>query len=338
MWELSRSFPRQLQEGLKAVPRHNFAERPGPPLALVGMGGSGIAGELLASLAARVGESPVLPVRDFALPAWVRPPASAVLVSYSGGTAETLAAYDEAGRRGVPRAVLASGGELIERAKRDQVLHVQVPAGQPPRASLGYLFGGLAGLLRHAVPSVARDLPREASSLEARAGEFSSPEGAPAALARGWAGHGDLWVYAPDALAAVARRWKSQVEENTKRVSHFDVYPELQHNAVVGWSGTPREAAAEHYVVVLRGQGGGEAMSRRCDYLVNYLRDRGARVAEATSVARGDLGELLDLVWQGDYLSLWAARELGVDPLPVKIIEEMKAALSSAPGARSRSR
>jgi glucose/mannose-6-phosphate isomerase len=331
MWELAASFPRQLRDGQKAVPRHNFAERPGLPIAVVGMGGSGIAGELVANLAAGEAESPVLPLRDFALPGWVSSHAASVFVSYSGNTAETLAAYDEAGRRGVPRAAIASGGELITRAKRDKVLHVQIPAGQPPRSSLGYLLGGLIGILRHAIPSLERDLAREADALGSRATEYAGEGAAPARLAEAWGARGDLWVYAPQGLAAVARRWSTQIEENAKRMAHFDTVPELLHNAVVGWSEMGREDAERRFVVVLRPRSAGEAISRQLDFVIGLMKERGARVVEVTSSSRSPLGEALDLVWQGDYVSLHAARRLGVDPLPVAIIERLKAALAAPP-------
>ncbi|MDE1838057.1 MAG: hypothetical protein KGJ23_15770 [Euryarchaeota archaeon] len=334
MWEFASSFPRQLKEGLRSVPRHNFAARPGVPIATVGMGGSGIAGELLSSLAARGGESALLPVRDFVLPAWVRPPVPVVFVSYSGNTAETLGAYEQARARGLPRAVIASGGRLIELAKEDGVLHVQVPPGQPPRASLGYLFGALAGILREVLPEVDRDLPRVADGLSARSEEFSSDSGLAGKLATAWGGDRDLWVYATDPLLPVARRWKTQAEENAKRLGHFDAVPELLHNAVVAWDAMPKAEAQGRFVAILHAAGEGEATVRRVDYLARSLGAQGAKVELVVPRSRGALGEMLELVWLGDYVSLWAARRRRVDPLPVPAIDKMKVALGgSAPRA-----
>lgn len=330
MWELAASFPRQLEDGLKSVPRHDLPVRSGVPVAVCGMGGSGIAGELLSGLAGRSGECPIVQVRDFVLPAWVRPPVPAVFLSYSGGTAETLSAYDEAGRRGVTRAVIASGGPLMERARADRVLHVQVPPGLPPRASLGYLMGALVGLLREAIPGIDRELPRVAESLRARTEEFAGDGGRASVLADAWGGKRDLWVYAPEPLVAVARRWKTQAEENAKRLGHFDSVPELLHNAIVAWDVLGKAEAEGRFVAILRGRSEGEAMHRRIDYLSEALRGQGARVETVSPEARGALGELLELVWLGDYVSLWSAKRRGVDPLPVRGIDRMKQSMPSA--------
>ncbi len=335
MWALAAAFPRQLRDGLRSVPRHDFALRPGVPVAVAGMGGSGIAGELLASLASRESETPLLPVRGSHLPTWVRPPVPLVAVSYSGDTAETLASFEEAGRRGVERAVVASGGRLGELAKKEGLLQVQVPGGQPPRASLGYLMGALAGVLREALPGTVRDLPRASESLDARAEEFSGGSGRPRAIAEAWGGARDLWVYAPDALAAVARRWKTQAEENAKVLSHFDTFPELLHNAIVPWEVLAPERARDRFVVLLRGGGEGPEADGRAQYLERALREKGVGVETYASPSRGALAELLDLLWAADYVTLWSARLRGVDPVPIMGIDRMKRTLSAPPAARA---
>lgn len=335
MWELTASFPRQLREGVKSVPRHTFAERPGLPIALGGMGGSGIAGELLANMASATAEAAIVPVRDFALPAWAQNGSPVVCVSYSGNTAETLALFREAGRRGLPRAVIASGGDLITAAQKEGVLAVQVPAGQPPRASLGYLLGALVGVLRHVLPSIERELPRVAEGLEARKEEFSGRSGRAAGLAEAWGTGRELWVYAPEPLSGVARRWKTQAEENAKVLGHFDLLPELLHNAVVAWDQVAREEGARRFVALLRESSEPVERARQTDFLSRLLRERGVAVEEVRATSRGRLAEVLELVWLGDYLSLWSARARQVDPLPVPVIQRMKTELALEPSAAS---
>src|SRR4051794_40258503 len=67
---------------------------------VAGMGGSGIAGDVLAALAAPAAQAPVFVQREPGLPGWVGAADVVVAVSCSGGTQETLAATDEAVRRG----------------------------------------------------------------------------------------------------------------------------------------------------------------------------------------------------------------------------------------------
>lgn len=327
VWALTAAFPEQLKGGLAAVPSHRFAVSSPGGVLVAGMGGSGIAGELLASVASESGEHPLFPVRDFRLPSWAKPPLPAVFVSYSGTTAETLSTYEEARRLGLPRAVIASGGPLLEMARKDSVLAVEVPGGQPPRASLGFLLGALAGVLRYALPSAERDLPLEIGPLTARGRELANPSGPSARIVSAWEGKGGLWTYASDLLLPVARRWKTQLEENAKVHGHFDSVPELLHNAIVAWDVLSSREAASSHVALLRSRREGTEVARRMDYLKEALGKKGVEVFEVASKAGSFLGEVLDLTWTGDYVSLWAARKLGVDPLPVPGIDRMKASL-----------
>src|SRR2546423_10439152 len=74
----------------------------GRPRAVVvaGMGGSGIAGDVLAVVAGTGCAVPITVHRGFGLPAWIGAADLVVAVSCSGGTEETLSAAEEGVRRG----------------------------------------------------------------------------------------------------------------------------------------------------------------------------------------------------------------------------------------------
>ena len=44
-------------------------------------------------------------------------------------------------------------------------------------------------------------------------------------------------IYGADLTAPVARRWKTQVNENAKLPAFFSELPEADHNEICGWSG-----------------------------------------------------------------------------------------------------
>src|SRR4051794_41643445 len=90
----------------------------GRPRAVVvaGMGGSGIAGDVLASMAAASAQAPVFVQREPGLPGWVGAADVLIAVSCSRGTQETLAATDEAIRRGA--AIVGIGAETSPLARR----------------------------------------------------------------------------------------------------------------------------------------------------------------------------------------------------------------------------
>jgi glucose/mannose-6-phosphate isomerase len=325
MVQLVDSLPQQLVDGYNRGLAANFPLKPGksPPM-IFGMGGSGIAGELLSTLASEIGSTPIISIRSFSFPKWAGKGVPAVFVSYSGNTAETLRVYKEAGKRGLDRVVLTSGGALLEMARKDGVPSVVVPPGNPPRASLGYLFGALFGLLNPLFPGHEHDLPVTAEELRSLASDMKGEWGWPARVASAW-GDRELWVYVPERLVAVGRRWKTQSEENAKRLAHFDTVPELMHNALVAWDSLPKGVAGKRLVVMLSGPRDGKEIMTRMEYLSGVIEGIGCPLLHIRLGSLRPLTEILEGVWIGDYASLREAQSTGVDPLPVVAIDKMKA-------------
>src|SRR5271157_4570120 len=184
----------------------------------VGMGGSGIAADLARGVVDAESRAVLSVVRSPVLPRSVDPRSEVLLVSYSGNTWETLVAYDAAGRMGARRAVITSGGALLARAEADGVPLLLVPPGLPPRSAVGHLLGGVLGLLDPAFPeSLESRIARAAAAARSRIREYARAQGTAAELAR-QVGDRLPFVYAENSFVALARRWKTQVEENAKRL------------------------------------------------------------------------------------------------------------------------
>src|SRR5580693_7461744 len=144
---LAVDLPNQLESGFRSARELGGGPRTARQAVVVGMGGSAIAADLVRSITDPETELPLGVTRGPTLPRSVGPETWAVFASYSGQTWETLSAYDEARRRGASLWTIGPGGELARRAERDGVPHLLLPPGLPPRAALGYMFGGLLGAL-----------------------------------------------------------------------------------------------------------------------------------------------------------------------------------------------
>lgn len=114
--------------------RHSQAKA----VAVLGMGGSAIAGDLVAGTFADRLTLPVAVVRGYELPAWVGPNALVVASSYSGATEETLAAVETAFMRRCPVAVITTGGPLGTVAEKASLPLLAFPGGGQPRAAVGW--------------------------------------------------------------------------------------------------------------------------------------------------------------------------------------------------------
>ncbi len=302
-------------------------------VAVCGMGGSGVAGDVLRALAAERLGAPVEVVRAPTLPAWCGPDSLVVASSYSGDTAETLACFDEALRRGCRSLVVTAGGALGARAEAAGAATVIVPAGLMPRAAFGYLCLGLLGALEAAelFPPLEEELAEALETLEALVPTLvpTVPTSVnPAKRLASAMGRRTPVVWGAEGVGAVAAsRWKTQFNENAKTPAFAAALPELDHNEVVGWS---KGSGSRFFVVALRHDEEHPDVAVRFAPSIEIARESGALVEEVWASGRSRLGKLLSLVAVGDFTSTYLGIARGEDPTPIEAIVRLKAALAEA--------
>ncbi len=307
-----------------------------PDLLAVGaLGGSAIAADLVAGTAADRLPHPLIAVREYRWPAFVTRRSLALLCSYSGNTEETLALYDDAGARGIPRLAMTTGGELARRCERDGVPRVTLPAGSPPRAAVYASWVRLTYLV-HALgwdSDPTADWGAAARLLGQRRDEWSPAvaEGRNPVkqIARRLDGRFVLIYAGSDRLGAVATRVRNQLNENAKLLAHSAVVPELQHNEVVGWE-RPVAPAASTAVLILRDPEDAPAIDLRLTLTAEYVRSKGAEVVEFREESGPRLARIASLVQFGDWLSLYLALLNAADPTPIASIDWFKQRLTDS--------
>lgn len=339
---LIASWPEQLTSQLARLDAEPWPRRAAPTLlALGGMGGSAIAGDLVFALAAPRLGFPTIVVRDYRWPAAVKPGALAVLSSYSGGTEETLALLDEAEQRGVDLVGMTTGGALGARLSARNAAWRGLPAGLPPRAALGYSVVSLSRLLEAlGDPGEGEGAWREAISVLSEGSRTLGPAapeaGNPAkALARAVVGRAVLVHGAFGVTAAIARRWKGQVNENAKMPAFEAALPEMNHNEIVGWEALPdlNERCA---AVFLSDDGDAPEVRARREVTREILDEAGVATHEVKGRGASPLARALSLVQLGDWTSYYLAMLAGVDPTPIAKIDRLKRAMASRIGKESR--
>jgi glucose/mannose-6-phosphate isomerase len=330
MRALAATLPDALESGYRsgrglARPSPGYDRR----FVAVGMGGSAIAADLARGVVDAESRATLTVVRSPDLPRSIDLSTEVLLVSYSGNTWETLAAYDAAGRAGGRRTAITSGGALLERAEADGVPLLRVPPGLPPRSAVGHLLGGVLGLLEPAFPESLEDrITRTASATRSRIREYARPRGPAAALARR-IGRRLPFVYAETSFVPLARRWKTQVEENAKRLAVFDEVPELFHNALVGWDALSRADADRSIALLLEWSGESPLVRKSFRYLGRLLRSKTVPTARALLPTDDRLEALLAGITLGDHVSLFLADLGGVDPYPVDAIVRLKSSMGT---------
>jgi glucose/mannose-6-phosphate isomerase len=331
MAALIEGIPEQVERALQHSAEYPWKldHRIPSVLAVGAMGGSAIAADLTAALYADHIPRPIFVVRDYRWPAFLTREAFALLGSYSGATEETLSLYQEAARRGVPRAAITTGGALASMCDRDRVPWCKLPHSLPPRAALFYSWVPLTMLLAAIDwcddPTAEWRRTVEAlRDLRAKIGVRIAEEHNPAKrLARSLVGRTPFLYSATERMYAVATRWRQQLNENSKVLAHSATTPELNHNEIVGWE-RPDGLAKDVTALFLRDAEDSPGATRRLTLTREYVERQGAATVDLEPGTGRRLARLASHVMFGDYLSLYLAIARGVDPSPVASIDEFK--------------
>ncbi len=296
---------------------------------LIGMGGSGIAGDVVAAIAAPMLAVPVLAVKSYECPAFVNTHSLVFAVSASGDTAETLQAAADAADAGATMVAITGGGKLAQLAATWNAPTIRVPATIPqPRSGVGAMSipplvvldeMGLYRGGQYWIEAAVHQLRLRRDEL------VGAGESSPAATVARRIGRTIPLIHGGGAIGAVAaERWKTQVNENAKAPAFWSVQPELCHNEVCGWGQHGDVTRQVITAIALRHDGEHPQLERRFDLVAELLQEVVADTIEVRAEGDGDLAQLLDLILFGDYVSLWMAVHAGIDPGPVPVLVELK--------------
>jgi glucose/mannose-6-phosphate isomerase len=331
-------LPEQLtaaHEAAGAVPADRFPRADDVDhVVVLGMGGSGIAGDVLAAVAEPALPVPVRVLKRYRLPGFVGPRTLAFALSYSGETEETLEMARAAAAAGARLVTVSNGGTLARIAREHDALHVEAPGGYLPRAALGALVAPLfVTLFRCGLLPEGHALLVESQRQLARRRDRCRPEVAGVAnpareLARR-IGRTIPLVYGGGAIGAVAAyRWKCDVNENAKAPAFWHSYPELDHNEICGW-GQHGDVTRQLFTLVeLRHGFEHQRLSARFEITREIVEEALHQVLVVEAEGDGRLAQLLDLMYVGDWVSCYLALDHDVDPGPIDAIAVLKERLA----------
>ncbi|MGN6816743.1 MAG: bifunctional phosphoglucose/phosphomannose isomerase [Solirubrobacterales bacterium] len=316
-------LPDQLRDALWRIESARLEPADAAGLMVCGMGGSAIGGDLAAAALGDRLTRPLLSIRGYGLPSWATPEWTVLCSSYSGNTEETLACFEAAEALGARRIVVSTGGSLVEQAREAGVPVVAPPGIYQPRVAVAYMFvaaaevaalAGVAPSIRSEIDVAAAFLEREALTIKAKAAEIAAQlDGSPTV------------IYGADLTAPVARRWKTQVNENVKLPAFYAELPEADHNEICGWG----EGAGGMAAVFLEDCDQHPRERRRIALTAEVVAASGAPMVRVETIGETRVERLLWATLLGDLVSLELANLRGVDPESIEAIDKLKEGLTS---------
>ncbi len=335
MFDLAETLPEQVAEAVARTRALGSVANPETieSVVVLGMGGSGVAGDILVAVAAPLLAVPVVVVKSYACPAFVGEGSLVFAISASGNTEETIQAASDAALAGARMVVVTGGGELAHLAERWSAPIIAVPADIPqPRAAIGAMalpplvvLENMGLLLSSAywIDAAIDQLGRRRDALV-----MSGDTSAAAEVARR-IGRTLPLISGSDGIGSVAAmRWKTQINENAKAPAFWSAQPELCHNEICGWGQHGDVTRQVMSAVALRHDNEHPQVGRRIELIAEIQREVLAEVIEVRAEGDGELAQLFDLIIFGDYVSLWMAAQAGVDPGPVPVLVDLKTELA----------
>jgi glucose/mannose-6-phosphate isomerase len=319
------AIPEHLHDAIWRVESARLESGDSAGLLVCGMGGSAIGGDLAAAVLGDRLAGPLLTVRGYGLPSWVTAEWTVLCSSYSGETEETLSCFAAAGALGARRVVASTGGALVEAAREAGDPVIGLPGLLPaPRTAVAYmLVCALEVAARVGVaPRIASELEAAAAFLDERKADLRHTAAEIAAQLEGVV----PVVYGAGPTVAVARRWKTQINETAKLAAFFSELPEADHNELCGWNAGTADGAGLA-AVLLEDAGQHPRERRRFELTAAAIEAAGATALRVEAAGETPADRLLWTVMLGDLVSLAIAEARGVEPLPIEAIDRLKVAL-----------
>ena len=301
---------------LDAVPEFNN-------VLICGLGGSGIGGIILSQLLADHCSVPVQSSKDYTIPAFVDDKTLVIACSYSGNTEETLEAIDHAIEQGANIACISSGGKLSHMAVQNNWPTITVPGGLPPRAAFGLTIVQLLKLAE----AYGMTSSKWKSQVEKAIAYLNSNEQPIRATARQLAESIQSKlpiVYTSNWLEGVATRWNQQISENGKGLSWHNVYPEMNHNELVGWASGTHDLS----VIYLTSSFDHPRVSKRMELTETVIRKKTSHIHHYSAKGDSKIEQALYLIHLGDWMTVYLAEYKGVDSIEIEVIDWLKDSLA----------
>ena len=293
---------------------------------IVGMGGSGVAGDVLKLILNKHTNIDVEVRKTYNLTknhSSTRP--FCLFISYSGNTEETVSAAQDAINKNLEWSAISSGGELLELATKYNKNFVKVPTGLQPRAAFGLMTKAVINFLPNSIKSNFLNASDDAGNyLNNLIEDVSNEVFDISKNIANQIGTKTAVIYAGSELTyLVAQRWKTQINENSKSKAYVGFMPEIHHNEILSWE-ADQEGSKNNFILILLRGNDHKKIDNRFEITKELIGSK-VDILDVRNISSENLiKDLLHLVVIGDLVSVELANQLKIDPFNIDAIENLK--------------
>ncbi|MCK5141270.1 MAG: bifunctional phosphoglucose/phosphomannose isomerase [Candidatus Heimdallarchaeota archaeon] len=322
MVELNHDVMKQMKE---------FSREQFRGICILGMGGSGIAGNLCKEMYSDEAYAPIICVSDYILPKYVTKQWIVIGVSYSGNTEETLSRYHDALKRKSMIISISSAGLLKKFATKIGTPHVTIRAGIPPRTAFPLMYIALITLFENLdlISNVEQQLEEVVKILENLSCKYSTESPIKENLAKEisyglfnstplFIGYG---IYAP-----IAYRAKTQLNENSKVIAIAETLPEQNHNGIVIFD-NPNVSLNNIAFIFIHDKEEPKNITTRFEEVKKLASKKSEKVLEIFPQGKSKLAKQLSSTFLVDFISIYLGILYEIDPSITPSIDKIKQSL-----------
>jgi glucose/mannose-6-phosphate isomerase len=316
MIETVKNFPEMCEDAVDITEKVTLPHYKFNKIIVCGMGGSAIGGDLLKDLLRDELLIRIEVSRQYHLPRHADENSLVFCVTYSGNTEETLSQFVDAIEKKCKIIGITSDGKLKEWCERFNLPCILIPRGYQPRVALPYLFFPMMVCLnKFGLINLKKDIDEGIQVLKKIKTE----------------GIKEIALYLKDSIpviygfnefTAVAKRMKTQFNENSKVPAYCDAFPELNHNEIVGFQ--DEKLNKNSSIIFLRDKEEPEEIRTRIEVSKKLIMNRVRKTNELWATGKSKLSKMMSLIFLGDVLSYELAVLNGVDPAQTEYISILK--------------
>lgn len=321
-------MPEECERAIVNARRVNIPRMQPDRIIIAGMGGSAIGGDLMRDWLKDRITVPLEVYRGYELPIYANNSTLVVAVSYSGDTEETVSAYKDALKKKCMVVAVCSGGALAKLAGENKTPVILVPTGFMPRFAISHLFLSLAVVFEKVgLISTDDELADAIAILKSVRKEIGRASPSEKNISKQIAlkvGDRIPTIYGFGPYKAVAKRIKTQFNENAKVPAKWEFFPELTHNEIVGYESDLSKAL---FPIFIRDPTESNKYRARIEITKEIVSEK-CEIVEIYPWGKQKLAKMLSIMYMGDFASVYTALLRGVDPTPIKEITRIKQALA----------
>ncbi|MEI7426006.1 MAG: bifunctional phosphoglucose/phosphomannose isomerase [Candidatus Moraniibacteriota bacterium] len=318
--------PKQFSEGFALAKNIKLKKQKFTAICVSGMGGSSFPADLLRTYVENLYENnseknqplEIIQNKNYTLPKKTLTNCLHIFASYSGNTEETISAIKEAIAKKLPAIGIMHGGKLQELCIENDLPYIILPAVSQPRYASGYFFAISLQLLNNLalIEDKSAEIIQLAKKLDAISLQLETPG---KALAKKLIGKTPI-VHTTDQYKSLALIWKIKINENAKTPCFWNVYPELNHNEMVGYT-LPQ---GKFHVITLLDPTDNPRILQRMQLTATLLKSKNIATTFFEMPGQDLFTKMFGTLLLGDWTAYYLALFYGQDPTPVQMVEDLK--------------